>query len=177
MTDVVFDSSVSHHTREVYTDIFRDFFNSQEFLLVTKTVIHPTIGEKHKSGLGFSNFEKFTEHFLQFSSELTWDRLREIYMFKGCKVRQFLTFALIDKKIYRIERNNETGVWDIVKKEKQNKHYQSTDLEWLECYNPVDYIDCILPTVKMLYHSRDDSEEFDPGDLIQRMRNGRTPCW
>lgn len=70
MTNAVFDSSVSHHTREVYTDIFRDFFNSQEFLLVTKTVVHPTTGEKHKSGLGFSNFEKFTEHFLQFSSEL-----------------------------------------------------------------------------------------------------------
>ena len=65
MTDVVFDSSVSHHTREVYTDIFRDFFNSQEFLLVTKTVIHPInlfTGLKREIFIHTTSIQKGTIH-------------------------------------------------------------------------------------------------------------------
>ncbi len=177
MENVIFDTAVPYHARNIYADIFKDFFSSQETFLITKTLVHPETNEKHRSGSGFDNFEKFSEHFLEFRSCLKWDRCYEIYRYKGYPVRQFLTFTLIDKKIYLIERENETGVWNVVKKDKANLPSRSNDLEWLECYNPVDYIDCIIPTIKMLHHSRDDSEEFDPAELIHRMREGRTPCW
>lgn len=196
MWDALFDPAVTIDIRTKYSDIIYEFVKSGEKLLVLKTLSHPTDRRvKAKSGQGFDDFDKFCEHV----SELRPLYGRPVY-YKGCEVSEFTTLILVDEKIYPIERNEQTGIWDIIKKTKPTIEERVKEIKNSitnntqnsipiissinadreeNCHTDyVDYVDYVIPTINMLQCSkRDDSENFDLYDLIQCLQNGRTPCW